>query len=301
MSIIERALHKVQGTSPAPAEAATAATARSRAAAKTRESAAPSVEVTHEARPARESIRVDSAALRESGVLPPQGMDERLTEQFRRVKRPILDLAMGQDASIAEAANVVLVTSSLAGEGKTFTTFNLALSVAREKDVSVLLVDADVAKRHVTQAMGLQERSGLTDVLADASLSAEDLVLDTSISGLSVLPAGQRTSAAPELFASNRMTETVRALKNADPRRVILFDSSPLLVTNESHILARLVDQVVFVVRAESTAQPIVMEAIGTLDKNKPIRCILNQARTSGMTEYYYGYGYQSNDSRPGK
>ncbi len=160
----------------------------------------------------------------------------------------------------------------------------------------MLLVDADVAKRHISEALSLQSRQGLTDALADTTIDPESLVLGTSVAGLSILPAGRRTSAAPELFASERMAEIVRLLGDADSRRIVLFDSSPLLLTNESQALTRLVDQIVLVVRAESTPQPVLLEAIGLLDRSKTIRCILNQARTSGMSEYYYGYGYHQND-----
>jgi protein-tyrosine kinase len=303
MSIVERALHKAQGSKPPQPQPELPAVAIARAAAqKAREIVPPTATPANAAtmveppRHVAESIKLDSGSLRDLGVLPPQGTDERLTEQFRRVKRPIVDFAIGRGAAEAGRTNVAMVTSSVAGEGKTFTSFNLALSIARERDVSVLLVDADVAKRHISEALGLQNRQGLTDSLADATLDPESLVLATGVAGLSILPAGRRTSAAPELFASERMAEIVRILGVASPRRIVLFDSSPLLLTNESQALTRLVDQIVLVVRAESTPQPVLLEAMGLLDRSKTIRCILNQARTSGMTEYYYGYGYHQND-----
>jgi protein-tyrosine kinase len=300
MSIVERALDKVKGSKPSPSRPEVPAVAVARTGTqKTRDitppSAAPANAPTVQETP-REVIKLDPEALREQGVLPPQGADDRLTEQFRRVKRPIVNFAIGRETSDAGSTNVAMVTSSLAGEGKTFTSFNLALSIARERDVSVLLIDADVAKRHISEALGLQGRQGLTDCLADMTLNPESLVLGTDVAGLTILPAGRRTSSAPELFASERMVEIVRLLGDASAHRVVLFDSSPLLLTNESQALARLVDQIVLVVRAESTPQPALLESIGLLDSSKTIRCILNQARTSGMSEYYYGYGYHQND-----
>ena len=303
MSIVERALHKAQGSKPLSPQPDVPAVAIARAATqKTRDIGTPTAApanspLMQEApRAHAEVIKLDSGSLRHLGVLPPAGTDERLTEQFRRVKRPIVDFAIGRGASDTGRTNVAMVTSSVANEGKTFNSFNLALSIARERDVSVLLVDADVAKRHISEALGLQARAGLTDSLAEATIDPESLVLATSVAGLSILPAGRRTSAAPELFASARMAEIVRILGDADPRRIVLFDSSPLLLTNESQALTRLVDQIVLVVRAESTPQPVLLEAINLLDRSKTIRCILNQARTSGMSEYYYGYGYHQND-----
>jgi exopolysaccharide/PEP-CTERM locus tyrosine autokinase len=298
MSIVERALHKAQGSKPPQAEVPPTVISRA-AAGKARDIVGPGATQTHAVVAERrhaESIKLDPTSLRELGVLPPQGTDERLTEQFRRVKRPIVDFASGRRAEEGGRTNVAMVTSSVAGEGKTFTSFNLALSIARERDVSVLLVDADVAKRHISEAVGLKNRKGLIDALADATLDPESLVLDTDVQTLTILPAGRHSSTAPELFASERMSAIVRLLSDADQRRIVLFDSSPLLLTNESQALARLVDQVVLVVRAESTPQPVLTEAIGLLDHTKTIRCILNQARTSGMSEYYYGYGYHQHD-----
>ena len=299
MSIIERALEKLQqGTrKPQPGEAPSSRVPRSVGRrdnvtdAPVRPAARP-----HEVRPPAQTSPVTVEQLRRGGALPPEEHASTLTDQFRRIKWPILEAAVGRDSADGRPANRVMVTSSIAGEGKTFTSFNLAHSIAREKDFSVLLVDADVAKRHATELFKLEERQGLTDVIADPSLDAETLVIGTGIPGLCVLPAGRRSNAAPELFASQRMAEIVEQLGRHDPHRIVLFDSSPLLATNESQVLAKIVDQVVLVVRAEFTTQPMVLEAIALLDKSKQIRCVLNQARASRMTEYYYGYGYYPND-----
>jgi protein-tyrosine kinase len=291
MSIIERALGKQRGSAQ-PAE-----DSKVRRNIRSRDAIISAVQRSGEARPPRHSIQVDVEALRAAGMLPPHDSSERLIEQFRRIKWPLLETAMGRTADQdAKPANVVMLASSVEGEGKSFTSLNLSLAIAREKDFSALLIDADVAKRHLSKLFGCEERPGITDAVADAALEAEELVLGTGIPGLSFLPAGRRTSVAPELFASQRMVDLVRGLGDIDPHRIILFDSSPLLSTNESQVLSRLVDQIVLVVRAESTLQAVVLEAIQLLDKSKPVRCVLNQARTHGLTEYYYGYGYYPND-----
>jgi exopolysaccharide/PEP-CTERM locus tyrosine autokinase len=242
-------------------------------------------------RPPKEYIETTTEMLRAGGVYASEEYEGLLADQFRRIKWPILESAAGRGALEGQPANVVMVTSSVASEGKTFTSFNLALSIARERDLSVLLVDADIAKRHATRVFKAETRQGLTDVLAGRVADAEDLVLGTGIAGLTFLPSGSRTDAVPELFASHRMNEVVQALGGGDRTRIVLFDSAPLLATNESQVLGRLVDQIVFVVRAESTTQPMVIEALSLLDRSREIRCILNQARSSELGEYYYGYG----------
>ena len=302
MSIVERALRRLQnsgqGRPPAPGQARAPADTvmrepRSRrvlpatppVVADVPGAAAPSAPVP------RESLPTTVESLRAAGVLPRPEHADQLADQFRRIKWPVLESVMAKRNASGNPANVVMVTSSVSGEGKTFSSLNLAMSIAWEKDFSVLLVDADVAKRHITSAFGAEDRTGLTDVLSDAARDPEASVLGTGIRGLSFLPAGKRQALAPELFASQRMLDVIQILRSADPRRIVLFDTSPLLATNESQVLSRAVDQVVLVVRAESTTQPMVLESVSLLDRSKEVRCILNQAHSSELSEYYYGYG----------
>ena len=296
MSIIERALGKLHNGIPAekvPTQPD-----------RTRRGRDPIVSVADVSRPHREpraSIAVDLDNLRALGVVPSLEDSDRLRDQFRRVKRMLLETVAEHVAGISGASNafhaaspnLLMVTSAISGEGKTYMAFNLAQSIARERDYSVLLVDADVAKRHMTEVLALDNSPGITDSVADETLDPEDLVLGTGIPGLTFLPAGRQTSVAPELFSSHRMAQIVSRLGLADRQRIVLFDSAPLLATNESPLLARLVDQIVLVVCAESTQQPLVLEAVQLLDKTKTIRCVLNQSRVSSLSEHYYGYyGY---------
>lgn len=290
MSIIERALlkhrkaadhteHQVRPSVRPPRESAgTQAPARER-------------------RTPSESLHIELEAIRTAGMVPPEEFNEQLTEQLRRIKWPLLEAALGRGTAGATPSNLVAITSSVANEGKTFVSFNLALSIARERDLDVLLVDADIAKRHLTRLLGADTRPGLTDAAGNATLDPEQLVLGTGIAGLSFLPSGHATSLASELFASRRMSEVLAALRATDPQRMVVFDCSPLLATNETQVLASLVDQIVLVVGAESTPQPVVLEALSHLDRGKQIRCLLNQTRLSRLNEYYYyGYGYPANE-----
>lgn len=295
MSIVERALRRLQSSGQAPRPPGGAVLRepkplRGPPAAAPLVSAAPVAAATAAPAP-RESLPATIESLRVAGVLPRPEHAEVLADQFRRIKWPILESVTTRRDADGNAANVVMVTSSVSGEGKTFSSLNLALSIAAEKDCSVLLVDADVAKRHITRAFGATDRAGLTDLLIDATHEPEELVLGTGVPGLTFLPAGKREELAPELFASQRMLDVIRVLRGADARRIVLFDTSPLLATNESQVLAKAVDQVVLVVRAELTTQPMVLEAVSLLDRSKEIRCILNQAHTNDLAEYYYGYG----------
>jgi Mrp family chromosome partitioning ATPase len=188
-----------------------------------------------------------------------------------------------------------MVTSALPGDGKTFTSINLALSMALERDVSVLLVDADVAKRHVSDILNLKKDAGLLDALVDEALDAESLIVPTTTRGFSVLPAGHPVSSTSELLSSNRMRKIVGGLCARDPRRIVLLDSPPLLVTSEARSLLKIAGQVVLVVRAGQTPRPAVQAAVALFDPQQAGGMVLNEVPgTAG--EDYYGYGTYGSD-----
>jgi protein-tyrosine kinase len=289
MSIIERALSRIRGEQPGTA-ADSARRGNQPSAAPRARGAAGATEAPRR-RPPAESVDADSAYLRSHGLLPAVEHDHVLTEQFRRLKLGLLGSRDGSPT--VREGDILMVASSIAGEGKSFTTFNLALSIARGRDSPVLLIDGDVAKRHLTHAMRAEGRRGLTDLLEEPDLDPESLILGTNLPGLTFLPAGRRVDSAPELFASQRMTQLAQILSGGDEPRMVLIDSGPLLVTSESQVLARLAQWILLVVRAGSTTQSTVAEAIGLLDQHKQIRCVLNQARGGALADYYYG-GYNN-------
>src|SRR5262245_31338947 len=95
------------------------------------------------------SVRIDYNALRKAELIPPSSHDRQLGEQSRQIKRPLIALATGRGAARLPAGHLIMLASAVPGEGKTFTSINLAFSMALEKDIRVLLVDADVAKPHI--------------------------------------------------------------------------------------------------------------------------------------------------------
>jgi receptor protein-tyrosine kinase len=184
-----------------------------------------------------------------------------------------------------------MTASALPNEGKTFTSINLAMSLALEQDITVLLVDADVAKRHISRIFGVEKEAGLLDVLKDETLDLESLIIPTDIPGLSLLPAGNRTSIATELLSSSHMERTVARLGAHSPNRIVLLDSPPLLLTSESRAIAAIVGQVVVVVNAQSTPQQAVVDAVSHIPSDKSVGFILNQCNVRASEGYYYGDG----------
>ncbi len=236
-------------------------------------------------------VKIDRAALRSAGLAPNPAQERRLASEYRNIKRPLLASALGRGgAARLPAGNILMVASALPGEGKTYTSINLAMSIALERDITVLLADADLAKPHISRTFGVEGEPGLLDVLRGDVEDVESAIIPTDVPGLSILPAGRRTDMATELLASNRMEHVIAELNRRDPNRIALFDSPPLLLTSESRVLATLVGQIVIVVRAGSTPQKAVLDALGALGEGRPIGLVLNQ-REGATTDTYYGYG----------
>jgi Mrp family chromosome partitioning ATPase len=155
-----------------------------------------------------------------------------------------------------------------------------------------VLIDADCSKPHLSRLFSLESEPGLLDVLRDPDAKFESVVVPTDIEGLSIAPAGKQGTDASELLASKRMDAICAALAADHPHWMIVFDSSPLLLTTEAVALAAHVGQIAFVVRANETLQPAVLAALEKLDPEKAIGCILNQAYGSGLGLQTDEYGY---------
>ena len=236
-------------------------------------------------------LHVDNDALRKAGLIAPEYHEQLLANQYRDIKRPLIAHAFGKHATKIDDGNLIMVTSALSGEGKTFTSINLALSMAHERDKSVLLVDADVARPHTSEMFGASDELGLLDVLENPDIPIQSLILPTDVNNLSVLPAGNPRQHSTELLASAAMEDVCKTISRRSDGQIVIFDSPPLLQTSEAKVLASLAGQVVIVVRAEETSQDAVADALATLDDGKSVNLVLNQVR-KGFGHYQYGYGY---------
>lgn len=240
----------------------------------------------------RRVVQLDREALVSSGYLPPVEFQRRMADQFRHAKRPLLDAALGRGTEQLVDGSRIMITSSVPNEGKTFVSFNLAVSMSLERDLSVVLIDADVAKRHISQLFGVDREPGLLDAIQDENCDIEALVLPTSFQNLHVLPAGRPAETATELLTGHRMESVVAKLGvGFDRRRILVFDSPPLLLTSESRALTRHVGQIVLVVRAGSTPQQAVDDAITCAGRERPLRLLLNQCESMVEPGYYYHDG----------
>jgi len=236
---------------------------------------------------------IDWKRLSDLGFATPGSSNTEAIEEYRNIKRPLVNNAFGKGSEGISRANLILVTSSLPGEGKTFTAINLALSIANERDKKVLLIDADVARPSVSKVLGINETPGLIEYLDDADVSFSDIIVRTSIAGLAVIPAGKLHKYSTELLSSNKMALFVEELSNRYPDRIVIFDSPPLLAATQGEVLARLVGQVILVIEAEQTLQNVVMESVEKLAACDVVLALFNKTKRNMDINYYgYGYGY---------
>jgi protein-tyrosine kinase len=238
-------------------------------------------------------FELELAKLAKDGFVTPDMPRSRIADEFRIVKRPLIANASAKRVQPLKNANLIMVTSAVPGEGKTFSAVNLAMSIATELDQTVLLVDADVARPSLPRVLGLPADKGLLDALQSKSFDLGRALIRTNVEKLTVLPSGTPHPNATELLASDAMVNLLHEMANRYTDRIIIFDSPPLLVTTEARVLATLMGQILFVVRAESTLQSDVKRALAAIEACPVKLVLLNQARTVAQGAYGYGYGYE--------
>jgi protein-tyrosine kinase len=255
--------------------------------------------------PAPALFDINLARLHQMGMVTRDGGRTNVAQDFRIIKRVLLRNATAATAATAATTatvatapakphgNLIVVTSALPGEGKTYCAVNLAMSIAMEMDITVLLVDADVARPSLLRVLGLDAeaatRAGLMDILLDDALELADVILRTNVPTLSILPAGRRHKHATELLASHAMRSLLADIATRYADRIVIFDSPPLLPTTEATVLASQMGQVVLVVEAETTTQHAVREALRKIEGCANIGLIYNKT-TAFPDGEQYGY-----------
>ncbi len=242
------------------------------------------------------AVEIDLDLLRQYGMVTPDAERSAIAQEFRRIKRPLLDKIFNPANANVRHNNLVMIASSLPGEGKTFCAVNLAISIALEMDHTVLLVDADVARPSVPRYLRAAQNDqpefklGLLDILLDNGLDVADAMLRTNIDTLTLLRAGMHHKYATELLASKAMNHLLDEVSNRYPDRVILFDSPPLLVSTEARVLASQMGHIVLVVEAESTTQHALKEVLDQLKSTANVSFVFNKAKELTGSDYYGEY-----------
>lgn len=240
-------------------------------------------------------VHLDMENLRRNNILTADTENSIVAEEFRIVKRSLLLNAFAKGDAEIENGNIIMVTSSQPNEGKTFCSLSLAMSMATERDLTVMMVDADVAKPDILQTLGINAGKGLIDVIENKDLDLRDCLIRTNIDNLTILPAGKKHNLTTELLASERMGEIIDEIAQRYNDRVIIIDSPPVLASSAASVLALHVGQVLFVVEAEKTGEAELKESLEMISACKNINLVLNKSRfSSGKKKFgaYYGYGY---------
>jgi len=246
---------------------------------------------TDATKPKGKFFDIDLDRLNKIGIVTPNSGKTQIAEQFRIIKRPLLTNVFNKSCKPGKSANLIMLSSALAGEGKSFCAVNLAMSIASEMDHRVLLIDADVARPTIPKVLGLGAEKGLLDLLLDERLSVCDVLIRTSVERLNIITAGTQHSHATELLASKGMYLLLDELAQRYDDRIVIFDSPPLLLTSEARVLAARMGQIIVVVEAERTTQQAVLQTLDQLESRDNVNLIYNKERYISGSEYY-GYYY---------
>ncbi len=234
-------------------------------------------------------IIIDSDQLERDGMVAPTEKFAKIKEQYRYIKRPLLNNAFGENASLLKHPNLVMVSSSYPSEGKTFTAINLAISMVLEQDRTVLLVDADVINPTLSTRFTSQDKQGLLDYLK-GNANVQDIILNTNIPNFKIITAGKRSHHSNEMIASDKMKQLMGELSTRYPDRIVIFDTAPLLGASETHVLSQMVGQAVIVVEEERTTHSQLERALSMLNPDLAVGLVLNKSKSRRRD--YYGYYY---------
>lgn len=238
-------------------------------------------------------LDINFARLQAGGFITPQSPRSPHTEAIRGIKRQILRNAFPHDrkggAGGGNHDNVIMVTSSMPGEGKTFTSLNLAISLCAEHDLFVLLIDGDGHRRFLGDLLGASEGAGLVDILADKNLQIGDLIQRTSIPNLSFVSGGRSHPHSAELLASKQFGLLMQDLAARYPDRIIIIDTPPVLVSTEALVLSGYVGQILVIVEKDRTSIRQLQRTLDMLEGGRNIGCVLNMAPEE---DNFSGYGY---------
>lgn len=236
-------------------------------------------------------LKLDKDKMRSLALLLPDMGNTGLAEQYRKLKHPLLrKIGTSKDTSLP--ANIIMVTSALEGEGKSYTATNLALSIAMELDHTALLIDVDSRKNSISELLGVTADRGLTNYLGSDEIGVKDIIYSTDIPKLKIIPAGDPDLFSTESATSTKMKRFLAELSSRYSDRVIILDTPPLMVSAIAKVLAYMVGQVVMVVEAEKTPVAVIEEATKNLETERFAGFILNKTNLAGSAESLYGsYG----------
>jgi len=252
----------------------------------------------HEKKPL--ALQLDRLEL--AGYLADDYEDSCQFSEFRKIKRPILKKAFPTEKTAgALPRNLVMITSAVPGEGKTFCAINLMLNMILERDITVLLMDVDCMRRSLSKVFAVDTLPGLVDVL-EGDKKIEDVIINTAVPNLKIIPAGRALKHTAELLAGDDMKCLMVELSERYADRIILMDTPPLLAANDAEILSHYAGQAIVVAEADKTPQSITQQALMCIDTEKTSTGLILNKRQAGILAENNSYGYYySGDEESGR
>ena len=206
------------------------------------------------------------------------------SEEYNKLRSTIIALTRGE-----VFLNTLLVTSTASDEGKTITALNLAISLAKEQDHTVLLVDADLRRPSIHKYLDIEPEFGLVNCLRDG-LPVERALVKTGIGKLVVLPAGEAVKDPLDMLSSMRMREIVEELKSRYSERYVIFDTPPAQIFSDAIVLADMVDSTLFVVRENRASKADIQKVLETFKNHNLLGVVYNDSNTYLKKQNYYYY-----------
>jgi len=241
-----------------------------------------------------QALRLNAHKLKEARMVTPDNRASVTYNEFRSIKRKLLPLTRDPDTR-ASTKNIVMITSALAGEGKTYTALNLAICLAAEKNLDVILVDGDVVRSSITEFFEGAPNEGLLDLLTGRRQQIDEVLQRCAdVPNLHVLFSGRRDDSSPELLASQRMADVCSALSHRFRESIVVIDAPPVLATAEPSALAMHVHHLIMVVAAGQVARHHIEDALAGVAACPSISLVLNKSpewQRSTPYPYYYNYG----------
>ncbi len=223
------------------------------------------------------SVATDLARLRAAGLLVPGNTNVTTHAEFVRIREQLLHSIDAQASSPDSNSNVIVVTSALHKEGKTFTAISLAGSIAMDTGRTVLFIDADVMQGGASGLFGVPHGIGFSDLLADPAVDVGEGLLKTSIERFALLPSGRKRINLTELFSSDRMDHLINDLTRRYADRIIVIDGPALLSFSSAPVLASHAGHVLMVVEAERTPRSAIAQGLALLENCRNVGLVLNR------------------------
>lgn len=254
---------------------------------RTNGSAQPAVAGSH-------PVRLNLMRIRQSQIVTPDNTSSTTYNEFRAIKRKLIPLAKGSGVGGQMVNNLFMVTSALPGEGKTFTAMNLAISLAAERNLNVILIDGDVVRSSLEAYFDGNNGRGLTELLNGKCQDVNEVMHRcVDVPNLRIIFAGKHDAGSPELLASKRMADISRDLATRYPDRIIIIDAPPVLAAAEPAALVAHMNHVIMVVAAQQPSRHHVEEALTRISAARSVMMLFNKSpqwRHTSAASYYYYY-----------